>query len=109
MSVACSTPNLGVFAFTATLPPWYSRLGNPSVQVVKDVISKSSLSAVKSSFVVTSFCVPCHITKSHRLSFTHQHQHEKSANAFDFLFLDFWIALVLFFHGDHYFLFIIDD
>ena len=48
-----------------TLDGWHSRLGHPSLRIVRQVVSKNNLAVLQSSPV--SICHACQLGKSHRL------------------------------------------
>ncbi|CAA7035750.1 unnamed protein product [Microthlaspi erraticum] len=87
-----------VRAFFATptvktsLSDWHSRLGHPSLPILKSIISKHSLpcSAVFPKFLS---CVDCLSNKSHKLSFSQTSI--SSTRPLQYLFTDLWTSPVL--------------
>jgi hypothetical protein len=89
-----------------SLDGWHSRLGHPSLRIVRQVVSQNNLALQRSS--AYSVCHACQLGKSHRLPF---HLFPTvSSHPLDLVFLDGWgpspIASV---NGNKYYVCFIDD
>jgi hypothetical protein len=69
-----------------TLDGWHSRLGHPSLRIVRQVVSKNNLAVLQSSPV--SVCHACQLGKSHRLPF--YLSPSVSTSPLELIFSDVW-------------------
>jgi hypothetical protein len=89
-----------------SLDGWHSRLGHPSLRIVRQVFSQNNLAIQQSS--ASSVCHACQLEKSHRLPF--HLSPTISSHPLDLVFSDVWgpspIASV---NGNKYYVCFIDD
>ena len=83
VSSASPAAYLGV---RTSLDGWHSRLGHPSLRIVRQVIAKNNLDLLRSS--ASSICHACQLGKSHRLPF--YLSASVSTQPLDLIFTDVW-------------------
>lgn len=88
-----------------TLSKWHHRLGHPSSQILKTVVSKFSLPC-SHSISQTLFCTDCSINKSHKLPFSQTSI--KSIKPLEYIFADVWTSPIISVDNFKYYLVLID-
>lgn len=85
---------------------WHSRLGHPSISVLKSVVSSSMLS---DSNTLSSFhCVDCSINKSHKLPFS-QTSSLKATKPLEIVYSDVWTSPLVSIDGFKYYVIFVDQ
>jgi hypothetical protein len=89
-----------------TLDGWHSRLGHPSLRIVRQVVSKNNLAVLQSS--PGSVCHACQLGKSHRLPFCLSPS--VSTSPLELIFSDVWgPSPFLSVNGNKYYVCFVDD
>jgi transposase InsO family protein len=85
---------------------WHKRLGHPHDQILSRVL-KSQLLSVSLSQRQLSLCLPCQVTKSRQLPFSHS-QHV-TTSPLELLHSDIWCSPVSSLSGCNYYVVFVDD
>lgn len=87
-----------------TLQEWHSRLGHPSLRILKTIVSQFSLPFSHSQ--INSLCRDCSINKSHKLPFSETSI--RSSRPLEILFSDVWTSPIMSIDNYKYYLIIVD-
>lgn len=93
-------------SFKCPLSIWHSRLGHPSISVLKSVVSSSMLS---NSNALSSFhCDACSINKSHKLPFS-QTSSLLATKPLEIVYSDVWTSPLISVDGFKYYVIFVDQ
>lgn len=98
-------PFFDVPSVKTSLSNWHSRLGHPSIPILKTILSKFSL-LVSESVSKNFSCVDCLSNKSNKLSFAQTSI--SSTRPLQYLYTDLWTSLVISFDKFKHYLIIVD-
>ena len=99
------TPSAFSTSLKCPLSIWHSRLGHPSISVLKSVVSSSMLSDSNS---MSSFnCLDCSINKSHKLPFSNTSS-LKTTRPLELVYSDVWTSPLVSIDGFKYYVIFVD-
>nr|DAD26772.1 TPA_asm: hypothetical protein HUJ06_028240 [Nelumbo nucifera] len=104
-SSSSSSPLLAFSSVKTTSSEWHSRLGHPSFDIMKNIVSKFSL-PLSNSFSSPSNCIVCSCNKSHKFPF--HSSTLTSSHPLEIIFSDVWTSPIYSVDGFKYYVIFVD-
>nr|DAD45035.1 TPA_asm: hypothetical protein HUJ06_003265 [Nelumbo nucifera] len=104
-SSSSSSPLLAFSSVKTTSSEWHSRLGHPSFDIMKNIVSKFSL-PLSNSFSSPSNCNACSCNKSHKFSF--HSSTLTSSHPLEIIFSNVWTSPIYSVDGFKYYVIFVD-